>query len=42
VYYVYLSTIYQHDMRETITKKELEIAQNELTIRDILPRLRFA
>ena len=32
VYYVYLSTIYQHEMLETITKKELEIAQSELTI----------
>ena len=32
VYYVYLSTMYQHEMRKTITQKELEIAQNELTI----------
>ncbi len=32
VYYIYLSTIYQQEMRETISKKELEIAKNELTI----------
>ncbi len=32
VYYVYLATIYQHEMRQAITQKELEIAQNELTI----------
>ena len=31
-YYVYLSIIYQYEMRETITQKELKIAQNELTI----------
>ncbi len=31
-YYVYLSIIYQYEMRETITQKELKIAQNELMI----------
>ncbi len=31
-YYIYLSTIYQHDMRQTIAEKELEISRSELTV----------
>ena len=29
-YYIYLSTIYQHEMKETIARKELEAAKSEL------------
>lgn len=31
-YYIYLSTIYQHEMRQTIAEKNLEIARSELTV----------
>ncbi len=32
VYYIYLSTIYQRNMRQEIAEKELEIAQSELAV----------
>lgn len=31
-YYIYLSMIYQHEMRQTIADKELAIARSELTV----------
>ncbi len=31
-YYIYLSTIYQQEMRQAIAEKELEIAKSELTV----------